>query len=139
MQKAFEFLGPIGTALAAVVSFLMLWTGIRAAIGRQIRSETGETLARIEENIKTLVIQTNTLHEDNRALREDNRALREELSTLRGVVISLGENYKTLRDDLRQVGDKVDNTASVVNWLRGVLHGYVRAPEKPDVPPKLDS
>lgn len=132
MQKAFEFLGPIGTLLAGAVSFLMLWTGIRAAIARQIRGETGETLVRIEENIKTLVSRIETLHEDNRALNEDNRALREEVSALR-------ESNLTLRDDLRYLGDKVDNTASAVNWLRGVLHGYGRVPEKLDDSPKSDN
>ena len=147
MQKAFEFLGPIGTALASVLSFLMLWTGIRAAIGRLMHTETRETLARIDENVKMLVSQMNTLHEDSRALREDFRAIRgdikairgdikairgdikairgdikaisEEVSTLRKGVSSLGENCKALRDDLRQLGDKIGNTTSGVYWLHG--------------------
>ena len=160
MQKAFEFLGPVGTALASVVSFLMQWTGIRAAIGRLMRTETRETLARIDENVKMLVSQTNTLHEDIRALREDNRAIREdfiairedfrairedfiaiseEVSTLRRGVSSLGENCKALRDDLLQLGVKIDNTASGVNWLYGFFYSYVREPEKPDDSPKSDS
>ena len=117
MQKAFEFLGPIGTALAALVSFLMLWTGIiRAAIGRLMRTETRETLARIDENVKMLVSKMNSLHEDNRALREEFRAISEEVSTLRREVSLLGENCKALRDDLRQLGDKIGNTTSGVNW-----------------------
>ena len=153
MQKAIEFLGPIGTALVSVVSFLMQWTGIRATIGRLMRTETRETLARIDENVKTLVSQTSTLHEDIRALREDNRAIREdfrairedfraisdEVSTLRRGVSSLGENCKALRDDLLQLGVKIDNTASGVNWLYGFFHSYVRELEKPDDSPKSDS
>ena len=83
MHKAFECLAPIITLLAGAVSFLMLWIGIRAAIGRQIRVETGETLARIDENVKTLMSLTKTIQEDVGAMREDVIAMRKDVGALR--------------------------------------------------------
>ena len=118
MQKAFEFLGPIGTALASVVSFLMLWTGIRAAIGRLMHTETRETLARIDENVKMLVSQMNTLHEDNRALREDFRAIRGDFNAIRGDFNAIRGDFNAIREDIRAIREDFNAISEEVSTLR---------------------
>ena len=45
----------------------------------------------------------------------------------------IGEQFKDVRAGMRQLEMKIDKTAADVNWIRGVLEGYGREPEKNDL------
>ena len=149
MMQALELLSPVGLLFAGAGSMLALVTSgfvaynfFRRAIGRQIKAETANTNKEVAETLTRIEVQASFLVEQGKAhgeaiaeqgkafseaLQQQDKNLREEMKHQEG---RTGEQLRDIRARMSQLEMKVDKTAADVNWIRGVLEGFGREPEK---------